>query len=94
LVGRPANKVVSQQLIFTFPLFLFSTSSFDLPHEILKLEERQNSKFWHRSATPLGRLPALWPPYKRAGEGASSSHPLSIEDSEIIPLFLPSSKNF
>jgi hypothetical protein len=84
--------VVSQQLIFTFPLFLFSTSSFDLPHEILKLEERQN--FGTGRPPPLADCLPFGPPYKRAGEGASSSHPLSIEDSEIIPLFLPSSKNF
>jgi hypothetical protein len=31
--------------LFTFPLPLLSTSPFDLPHEILKLEVHQNSKF-------------------------------------------------
>jgi hypothetical protein len=36
-------------------------SPFDLPHEILKLEERQNLKVWCQPATPLGH-PAVPPP--------------------------------
>jgi hypothetical protein len=53
---------VLHHYLFSFPLFIHSTSPFELIHEILKLEEHQNLKFWCRLAT-------LWVPYKRAGRG-------------------------
>jgi hypothetical protein len=73
--GQPTKWLVGHYF-FTFPLFLLSTSPFDLPHEILKLEEHQNLKFWCRLATPLGQPPALCIPYKRASRGCLLLSPL------------------
>jgi hypothetical protein len=87
-VGQPAD-----HYFFTFPLVLLSTSTFDLPDGILKLEH-QNSKFWWRPATPLAGRPPFGSPIKELAVGASSSYPLSIYASETLPLFHPGSENF